>query len=132
MRVLHGQSKTNHIFHIIKLETKDICSDNDGADIDLDNPVLAFLSIFISLDISEVTGTFSVSGIVSILFQSGLNIKHNKLESAYHHYSCEFESHSRRGVPDTTLCDKVCQLRKFGGFPWQVQLPLSIILTAMI
>jgi hypothetical protein len=50
------------------VETKDICSDNDGADIDLDNPVLAFLSIFISLDISKVTGTFSVSGIVSILF----------------------------------------------------------------
>jgi hypothetical protein len=36
------------------VETMDICSDNDGADIDLDNPVLAFLSIFISLDISEV------------------------------------------------------------------------------
>ena len=29
--------------------------------------------------------------------------------SAYHHYFCEFESHSCQGVPDTTLCDKVCQ-----------------------
>jgi hypothetical protein len=29
--------------------------------------------------------------------------------SAYHHYSCEFEPHSWRGVLDTTLCDKVCQ-----------------------
>jgi hypothetical protein len=31
------------------------------------------------------------------------------LISAYHHYSCEFEPHSWRGVLDTTLCDKVCQ-----------------------
>jgi hypothetical protein len=30
--------------------------------------------------------------------------------SAYHHYSCEFESHSWRGVLETTLCDQVCQL----------------------
>jgi len=29
--------------------------------------------------------------------------------SAYHHYSCEFEPRSWRGVLDTTLCDKVCQ-----------------------
>jgi hypothetical protein len=29
--------------------------------------------------------------------------------SAYHDLSCEFEPHSWRGVPDTTLCDKVCQ-----------------------
>jgi hypothetical protein len=30
--------------------------------------------------------------------------------SAYHHYRCEFETRSwRRGVLDTTLCDKVCQ-----------------------
>jgi len=29
--------------------------------------------------------------------------------SAYHHYSCEFESHSWQGVLNTTLCDKVCQ-----------------------
>ena len=25
----------------------------------------------------------------------------------YHHLSCEFESHSCRGVLDKTLCDKV-------------------------
>jgi hypothetical protein len=31
--------------------------------------------------------------------------------SAYHHFqSCELESHSWRGVLDTTLCDKVCQV----------------------
>jgi uncharacterized membrane protein len=29
--------------------------------------------------------------------------------SAYHHWSCEFEPRSLRGVLDTTLCDKVCQ-----------------------
>jgi len=29
--------------------------------------------------------------------------------SAYHHYSCDLESHSWRVVVDTTLCDKVCQ-----------------------
>ena len=28
--------------------------------------------------------------------------------SAYHHWCCEFESRSGRGVLDTTLCDKVC------------------------
>ena len=27
----------------------------------------------------------------------------------FHHESCEFELRSRRGVLDTTLCDKVCQ-----------------------
>ena len=29
--------------------------------------------------------------------------------SAYHHWSCDFEPRSWRGVLDTTLCDKVCQ-----------------------
>jgi hypothetical protein len=29
--------------------------------------------------------------------------------NAYHHYSCEFEPFSWRGVLDTTLCDKVYQ-----------------------
>ena len=33
--------------------------------------------------------------------------------SAYHHYSCEFESHPRWGVFDTS-CDKVCQLLAAG------------------
>ena len=28
--------------------------------------------------------------------------------SAYHHYRCDFQSRSWRGVLDTTLCDKVC------------------------
>ena len=53
--------------------------------------------------------------------------------SAYHHYSCELKSISRRGVLDTTLCDKFvgglwyvgCYLRVF-------RLPLPIKLTAMI
>jgi hypothetical protein len=31
--------------------------------------------------------------------------------SAYHHKRCEYEARSRRGVLDTTLCDKVCQWR---------------------
>jgi len=36
---------------------------------------------------------------------------------AYHHLSCEFEPHSRRGVFDTTLCDKfVSDLRQVSGF----------------
>jgi len=34
--------------------------------------------------------------------------------SAYHHLSCEFEPRSLRGVLDTTLCDKVCQLLATG------------------
>ena len=29
--------------------------------------------------------------------------------SAYHYYSCEYESRSWRGLLDTTLCNKVCQ-----------------------
>jgi hypothetical protein len=29
--------------------------------------------------------------------------------SAHHHWSCELESRSWRGVLDTTLCDRVCQ-----------------------
>ena len=29
--------------------------------------------------------------------------------SAYHHYSCDFESLSWRGVLDTTIYDQVCQ-----------------------
>ena len=29
--------------------------------------------------------------------------------SAYHHYSCDFEPRSWRGVLDATLCDQVCQ-----------------------
>jgi len=29
--------------------------------------------------------------------------------SDYHHWSCEFELRSWRGVLETTICDKVCQ-----------------------
>jgi hypothetical protein len=34
--------------------------------------------------------------------------------SAYHHWSCEFESHSWLDVLDATLCDKVCQWLEAG------------------
>jgi hypothetical protein len=34
--------------------------------------------------------------------------------SAYHHWSCECESHSWWGVLDTILCDKVCQWHTAG------------------
>jgi hypothetical protein len=34
--------------------------------------------------------------------------------SAYHHWSCEFESHSWLDVLDTTLGDKVCQWLEAG------------------
>jgi len=47
--------------------------------------------------------------------------------SAYHHYSCEFESCSWRGVLDTTLCNKVCQ-----WLATVVQFPPPIKLTATI
>jgi hypothetical protein len=30
--------------------------------------------------------------------------------SVYHHYACEFEPRSWRGIIDTTLCDKVYNL----------------------
>ena len=32
----------------------------------------------------------------------------------YHHWSCEFEPHSWRGILNTTLCNKVCQLLATG------------------
>ena len=34
--------------------------------------------------------------------------------SAYHHWSCEFESHSWLDVLDTTLGDQVCQWLEAG------------------
>ena len=37
--------------------------------------------------------------------------------SAYHHYSCEFETRSWRGVFDIPLCDKFASdLQQVGGF----------------
>ena len=33
--------------------------------------------------------------------------------SVYHQLRCEFKSCSWRGVLDTTLCDKVCQVNDF-------------------
>jgi hypothetical protein len=49
--------------------------------------------------------------------------------SAYHHYSCEFEPSSWRGVIDTTLCDQVCQWLVTGQWfsPGSlVKFPLSV------
>ena len=39
--------------------------------------------------------------------------------SAYHHYRCELESRSWRGVLDTTLCDKDCQW--FAAGRWRAE-----------
>ena len=53
--------------------------------------------------------------------------------SAYHHYSCEFQPRSWRGVLDTTLCVKVCQwLATGGGFPLVLRFHPPITLTATI
>ena len=45
--------------------------------------------------------------------------------SAYHHWSCEFESHSWRGVLNTSLCDKVCHWLATGQWFSQVTLVSS-------
>jgi hypothetical protein len=47
--------------------------------------------------------------------------------SGYHHKSCKFQSHSWRGVLNTTLHDKICQQQVGGafqvlGFPQQIKL----------
>jgi len=53
--------------------------------------------------------------------------------SVYHHKSCEFESHSRGSVLDTTLCDKVCQRLERGWWFLRVlRFPPPIKLTASI
>ena len=53
--------------------------------------------------------------------------------STYHHKSCEFESRSRRGVLDTTLCDKfVIDLRQVDGFHGVLRFPPPIKLTSTI
>ena len=47
--------------------------------------------------------------------------------SAYHHWRCEFESWSGRGVLDTTLWDKVCQWLATGWwFPPPIKLTTTI------
>ena len=46
--------------------------------------------------------------------------------SAYRHLSCEFKSCSWRGLLDTALCDKVCQV---GDFLRVLQFHLPIKLT---
>jgi len=43
--------------------------------------------------------------------------------SAYHQYSCEFESRSWRRVLDTALCDKVCQCLATG---WRYSLGIQL------
>jgi hypothetical protein len=53
--------------------------------------------------------------------------------SAYHHYSCEFESRSWRGVLDTTICDKVCQWLVTGlWFLWILRFPPPKIKTIVL
>jgi hypothetical protein len=47
--------------------------------------------------------------------------------SAYHHWCYEFKSWSRRGVFNTTLCEKVCPwLRQVGGFLRVLRFPAPI------
>ena len=48
--------------------------------------------------------------------------------SAYHHYSCEFESRSWRGVLDTTLyvIKFVSDLWQVSGFLWIFRFPLHV------
>jgi hypothetical protein len=46
--------------------------------------------------------------------------------SEYHHYICEFESRSWRGVLDATLCDKVCQWLATGRW-FSTGTPVSFI-----
>ena len=48
------------------------------------------------------------------------------VNSAYHHYRCEFETRSWRGVLETTLCDKACQV---GDFLRVLRFPTLIKLT---
>ena len=44
--------------------------------------------------------------------------------NAYHHYCCEFESHSWQGVLDTAVCDRkfVSDLRRILRFPPPIKL----------
>jgi hypothetical protein len=49
----------------------------------------------------------------------------------YHHLSCEFESHSWRGVLDTTLCDKI-PLSGLRQVEDSIRFPSPIKLTATI
>ena len=50
---------------------------------------------------------------------------------AYHHWCCEFESRSGRGVQHYVI-KIVSDLRKIGGFLWVLQFPPPIKLTATI
>ena len=45
--------------------------------------------------------------------------------NAYHHWSCDFKPHSsvRRGVLDTTLCDKVLSVTCYSDFFRVLQFP---------
>jgi len=47
--------------------------------------------------------------------------------SACHQQGCEVETRSSRGVPDTILCEKVCQCLAAGRrFPQRIQLTSTI------
>ena len=71
-----------------------------------------------------------------LLYQHLLNITGGRhggdrmVVSTYHHYSCEFESHSWRGILYTTLGDKVYQ-RCAAGFLRILRFPPPIKLTAL-
>jgi hypothetical protein len=49
--------------------------------------------------------------------------------SAYHHNSWEFEHRSWRGVPDTTVCYKICQLLATGRCTIKLETISSLIVT---
>jgi hypothetical protein len=50
-----------------------------------------------------------VNGVLSWSWSYVVGFTTTCATSVYHHWSCEFEPRSWRGVLDTTLCDKVCQ-----------------------
>ena len=52
--------------------------------------------------------------------------------SAYHQKTCEIVPRSWRGVRNTTLCDKVSDLRQVGGFLRVIRFPPPIKMTASI
>jgi hypothetical protein len=54
------------------------------------------------------------------------------MQSVHITTNVQFEPRSWRGVLDTTLCDKVCDLRQVGSFLKVLRFPPLIILTATI
>ena len=73
---------------------------------DLKNKIILFYSILFCIRNSWILLKVYV---VVIVWYSDLQLPIAYAISAYHHWSCEFETHSSRDVLDTTLCDQVCQ-----------------------